>query len=189
MARRLGVRVPELALIDVDPEIGRREPDEEVQELVAASAGLNLAMDFLPGSIGYDRSFDVPVADASGVVWLDAYVANVDRSRRNTNLLIWHRSLWAIDHGACLAVPPLVGRSTALRPSPPTTTPITCSAGSAASAGRARRSERESHPAEEPSASVLTHVPDAWLAPECDPPDPRPPPDAATARSATWSSC
>ena len=102
LGQELGVRVPELALIDVDPEIGRREPDQEVQDLVAASAGLNLAMDFLPGSIGYDRSFDVPVADASAVVWLDAYVANVDRSRRNTNLLIWHRSLWAIDHGACL---------------------------------------------------------------------------------------
>ena len=63
LGQALGVRVPELALIEVDAEIGRREPDEEVQDLVAASAGLNLAMDFLPGSVGYDRSFDVPVAD------------------------------------------------------------------------------------------------------------------------------
>ena len=102
LGQELGVRIPDLALIDVDPEIGRREPDEEVQDLVTASAGVNLAMDFLPGSVGYDRSFDVSAADAARVVWLDAYVANVDRSRRNTNLLIWHKSLWAIDHGACL---------------------------------------------------------------------------------------
>ena len=71
LGRLLGVAVPELALIDVDPEIGRREPDEEVQALVTASAGLNLAVDFLPGAVGYDRSFVVPSEDAARVLWLD----------------------------------------------------------------------------------------------------------------------
>lgn len=102
LARRLDLAVPRLALIDVDAEIGRREPDEEVQELVAASAGLNLAVDFLPGAIGFDRSFEVERDLASRIVWLDALVANVDRSARNTNLLVWHRVLHVIDHGACL---------------------------------------------------------------------------------------
>ena len=67
-----------------------------------ASAGLNLAIDFLPGAVGYDRTFAVSREEAARVLWLDAYVANVDRSARNTNLLIWHKRLWAIDHGACL---------------------------------------------------------------------------------------
>ena len=102
LGRTLGIEIPELALIEVDAEIGRREPDEEVQELITKSAGLNLAIDFLPGAVGYDRSFDLSKDEASRVLWLDAYVANVDRSARNTNLLIWHKTLWAIDHGACL---------------------------------------------------------------------------------------
>ena len=92
LGRALGIAIPELALVEVDPEIGRREPDEEVQELVTASAGLNLGIDFLPGAVGYDRSFAVPRAEAARVVWLDGFVANVDRSARNTNLLIWHRA-------------------------------------------------------------------------------------------------
>src|SRR3712207_4742256 len=102
LGRLLGVPVPQLALIEVDAEIGRREPDEEVQQLVVTSAGLNLAIDFLPGAVGYDRSFAVPRDAAARVLWLDAFVANVDRSPRNTNLLVWHSRLWAIDHGACL---------------------------------------------------------------------------------------
>ena len=102
LGRLVGVPVPRLALIEVDAEIGRREPDEEVQELVVSSAGINLAIDFLPGAVGYDRSFAVPGDAAARLLWLDAFVANVDRSVRNTNLLIWHKRLWAIDHGACL---------------------------------------------------------------------------------------
>ena len=102
LGRMLGIEVPELALIEVDAEIGRREPDEEVQELITKSAGMNLAIDFLPGAVGFDRSFVISRDEASRVLWLDAYVANVDRSPRNTNLLIWHKTLWAIDHGACL---------------------------------------------------------------------------------------
>ena len=103
LARRLGLPVPELVLVQVDPLLGRSEPDEEVQDLLRASGGLNLGMDFLPGSLGFD-----PVAHtldsllASKVLWFDALVSNVDRSWRNPNLLMWHRELYLIDHGACL---------------------------------------------------------------------------------------
>jgi len=101
--RRLGLRVPELKLMELDPVIGKSEPDYEVQELLIRSGGLNLAVDFLPGSFGYDGSSGRPDDDeAARILWLDAFVANVDRSWRNTNLLVWHRQLWLIDHGAAL---------------------------------------------------------------------------------------
>ncbi|MEV1239512.1 HipA family kinase [Nonomuraea sp. NPDC050022] len=103
LARRLGLRTPEIKLIDLDPQIAIREPDEEVQDLLKASTGLNLAIDFLPGSLGFepltwtpDRMF------ASRVVWFDGLIHNVDRSWRNPNLLVWHRDIWLIDHGAAL---------------------------------------------------------------------------------------
>src|SRR2546427_94946 len=103
LARRLGILVPEIKTIELDEEIGRREPDPEVQDLLVASAGLNLAVDFLPGSLGYDgKSFRPDPALAARILWLDAFVANVDRSWRNPNLLVWHRRLWAIDHGSAL---------------------------------------------------------------------------------------
>lgn len=101
--RRLGLRVPELKLMDLDPVIGRSEPDEEIQDLLVRSAGLNLAVDFLPGSFGYDGSSARPDdLTMARILWLDAYVANVDRSWRNPNLLVWHKNLWLIDHGAAL---------------------------------------------------------------------------------------
>ena len=103
LARRLGIAVPELKTIELDEAIGLREPDPEVQDLLVASAGLNLAVDFLPGALGYDGiSFSPDRALAARILWLDALVANVDRSWRNPNLLVWHRRLWAIDHGAAL---------------------------------------------------------------------------------------
>ena len=102
LGRRLGLRVPELRAIQLDPAIGRYEADEEVQDLLTASVGLNLAVDFLPGSFGWDPGFAVPEQEALRVLWLDAFTANVDRSWRNPNLLIWHRELWLIDHGAAL---------------------------------------------------------------------------------------
>jgi hypothetical protein len=101
--RRLGLRVPELKLMELDPVIGRSEPDEEIQELLIRSGGLNLAVDFLPGSFGYDGSSGTPSPqEQARILWLDAYVANVDRSWRNTNMLVWHKELWLIDHGAAL---------------------------------------------------------------------------------------
>jgi hypothetical protein len=103
LARRTGLRVPELVLAQLDPELARREPDPEIQHLLKASAGLNLGVDFLPGAIGYDGTAWRPTAaEAARTVWLDAYTANVDRTWRNPNLLVWHRELWAIDHGAAL---------------------------------------------------------------------------------------
>lgn len=102
LARRLGLRVPELRALQLDPAIGKYEADEEVQDLLTASVGLNLAVDFLPGSFGWDPNVVVDPAEASRVLWLDAFTANVDRTWRNPNLLLWHRDLWLIDHGAAL---------------------------------------------------------------------------------------
>ena len=103
LARAVGLRVPELVLVDVDPELGRSEPDEEVQDLLKASGGLNLGMDFLPGSLGFDPlAHRIEAVEAATVVWFDDLVGNVDRSWRNPNLLMWHRQLWLIDHGSCL---------------------------------------------------------------------------------------
>ncbi|MBB5937202.1 HipA family kinase [Streptomyces zagrosensis] len=103
LGRRLGLRVPELVQMQLDPVIGLAEPDQEVQELLKASGGLNLGMDYLPGSIGFDPlAFAVDPVDAGRVVWFDALISNVDRSWRNPNLLVWHGELWLIDHGATM---------------------------------------------------------------------------------------
>ena len=103
LARAIGLPVPELVFVDLDADLARTEPDPEIQELIRASAGLNLALDYLPGSVGFDPVADrIDAALASEVVWFDAYTSNVDRTARNTNLLMWHRRLWLIDHGACL---------------------------------------------------------------------------------------
>jgi hypothetical protein len=102
LARALGLPVPELVLIELDPALGAAEPDPEIQELIAASAGLNLGVDYLPGSLPYMPT-DPPDAElAADVVWLDAFVTNVDRTPRNPNLLRWHGNLYLIDHGASL---------------------------------------------------------------------------------------
>jgi hypothetical protein len=100
----LGLNVPELVLIDVEPALGRTEPDQEIQELVTVSAGLNLGLAYLPGAVMFDpgASPPPPPALASSVVWADAYLSNVDRTARNSNLLVWERDLWLIDHGAAL---------------------------------------------------------------------------------------
>ena len=104
IARAVGLPVPELVFVHVDPELARAEPDPEIQDLIAASAGLNLGVDFLPGSLPYNPA-DPPDAElAADVVWLDALVENVDRTPRNPNLLRWHGNLWLIDHGASLFV-------------------------------------------------------------------------------------
>jgi hypothetical protein len=103
LARAIGLPVPELVFVDLDADLARTEPDPEIQELIRASAGLNLALDFLPGSVGFDPVADrIEAALASEVVWFDAFTSNVDRTARNTNLLMWHRRLWLIDHGASL---------------------------------------------------------------------------------------
>ena len=104
LARALGFPVPELVLIELDATIGRAEPDREIQDLLLASDGLNLGVDFLPGSLPFSPAAGPPPDPdfAADVVWLDAFVTNVDRTARNTNMLMWHRRLWLIDHGATL---------------------------------------------------------------------------------------
>jgi hypothetical protein len=103
LARGLGLPVPELVLVDVDPGLASGEPDEEVQDLLRASAGLNLGVDFLPGALDYDPvAFPVDPLTAGRVLWFDAVTGNMDRSYRNPNLLEW-RGMWLIDHGATLS--------------------------------------------------------------------------------------
>ncbi len=102
LATRLGLRAPRLVGLQLDAGIARYEADEEVQDLINASTGLNLGADFLPGSFALDRSYEVDPDLAARVLWLDAFIANVDRSWRNPNMLVWHGDLWLIDHGASL---------------------------------------------------------------------------------------
>jgi hypothetical protein len=103
LARAAGLPVPEIVLVNLDAELARTEPDPEIQDLIKASTGLNLALDYLPGSVAFDPVAVQPEASlASAIVWLDAYLTNVDRTARNTNMLMWHRRLWLIDHGAAL---------------------------------------------------------------------------------------
>lgn len=103
LARRLGFRVPDQVIIELDPVIGRHEPDTDVQTLLKASTGWNLGSDFLPGSLGFDPlGWEADADLASRVLWFDAFIGNVDRSWRNPNMLVWHGELWLIDHGASL---------------------------------------------------------------------------------------
>jgi hypothetical protein len=103
LARAAGLPVPEIVCIELDAELARTEPDAEIQDLMRASAGLNLAMDYLPSAVTFDPIAHPPDAGlAARIVWFDAYVTNVDRTPRNSNLLVWHRQLWLIDHGAAL---------------------------------------------------------------------------------------
>jgi hypothetical protein len=105
LARALGLLVPEIVFALLDPDIGRTEPDEEIQDLIRASPGLNFGMDYLPGSVAFDPVAERPDPElASSIVWFDALTVNVDRTARNTNMLVWHRRLWLIDHGAALYV-------------------------------------------------------------------------------------
>jgi len=104
LARALGFNVPELTLVELDPVLGRAEPDPEIQDLLVASAGLNLGVDFLPGALPFSPAAGMtPDPElAANVVWFDALVTNVDRTAQNPNLLLWHDRLWLIDHGAAL---------------------------------------------------------------------------------------
>lgn len=103
IARTLSLPVPEIVLAELDGDLARTEPDPEIQSLIRASAGLNLALDYLPGSMTYDPlALKVDETLASKVVWFDAFISNVDRTPRNVNMLIWHKKLWLIDHGASL---------------------------------------------------------------------------------------
>ncbi|MEO7115734.1 MAG: HipA family kinase [Caldimonas sp.] len=110
LARACGLAVPEIVLAHLDADLARTEPDPEIQDLIRASAdladgsvGINLALDYLPGSVTFDPLSFTPDAElASRIVWFDAFTSNIDRTARNTNMLVWHGRLWLIDHGAAL---------------------------------------------------------------------------------------
>jgi hypothetical protein len=106
LGRALGLPIPEIVFVELDPALGRSEPDPEIQDLVTASAGLNLALAYLAGALAFEPLFAPPAAVelASAIVWFDAYTTNVDRTARNTNMLLLNRQLWLIDHGASLYV-------------------------------------------------------------------------------------
>jgi len=165
LGRALGLPVPELVELHLDAGLASAEPDEEVQDLLRASHGSNLGMDFLPGSLGLERPDGVDPVLAAQVVWFDALVQNVDRSWRNPNLLRWHGTPWLIDHGAALYFHHdwSTRATAATRPYPaardhvllPVAAPL-----------------REAHESLAPSvdrdvlAAVLEAVPDGWLADE-----------------------
>lgn len=103
IARLAGLRVPELVFLDIDEDFGRTEPDEEIQDLLKASRGLNLGLHFLSGAMTLDPYANpVSAVEASKILWVDAFLTNIDRTVKNTNMLLWHGETWLIDHGASL---------------------------------------------------------------------------------------
>jgi hypothetical protein len=167
IGRTLGLRVPELALMELDSALGRNEPDAEIRELLLASHGLNLAMDYLPGSVMFDPAARLPggavdAEVASRAVWFDAFVTNIDRTARNPNLLWWHKKLYFIDHGASLYFHHSWdgAEEKALRPFPPIRDHVLLRW-----ASRIAEVDGEVRPllTETVLAGILAQVPDAWL--------------------------
>jgi len=164
LGRAAGLPVPEIVFVELDPELARTEPDPEIQDLIRASAGLNLGLDYLPGAVTFDPVAELPDPDlASRIVWFDAYLSNLDRTPRNTNLLVWHRRLWLIDHGAALyhhhSRDGLAGRSR--DPFPRVREHVLLPAAAALAEVDADLASRL---APEVVAAVLDLIPDAWLA-------------------------
>ncbi len=163
LARAVGLPVPELVVIDILPELGHAEPDAEIQDLLAASPGPNLGMDFLPGALPFTLPADPPMdpAFAADVVWLDTLVTNVDRTARNPNLLTWHGRTWLIDHGAAFfrqhAGRPLA--ESASEPVPMLTDHVLLPLASSIADADARLIDR----ARAAIDDSVTLVPDAWL--------------------------
>ncbi|MEJ8836829.1 HipA family kinase [Ramlibacter sp. AN1133] len=165
LARALGLLVPEIVFMNLDGDLARTEADPEIQDLIRASVGLNVALDFLPSALAYDPLVWQPdAALASRIVWFDAFVMNVDRTARNTNMLLWHRRLWLIDHGASLYFQHQWDDYMARSTSPFASVkdhvllPLAAALGDADQEGRLRLSD-------EVIARVVSLIPDAWL---CD---------------------
>ncbi|MEX0620054.1 MAG: HipA family kinase [Solirubrobacterales bacterium] len=168
LGRAIGLRIPELVVMDVAPELGHAEPDPEIQELINASPGANLAMDFLPGALPFDGSSSqgLDPGEAAAIVWFDWLITNVDRTPRNPNLLTWHGDLWLIDHGAAFfrqhGSEPL--SMTAERPTPMMKEHVLLpGSGSVREAG-----ELLAESANEAVGSAVAAVPSEWLGPEPD---------------------
>ena len=158
LARGLGLPVPELVFVEVDAELGRAEPDPEIQDLINASVGVNLGVDFLPGALPYTPVQPPEPELAAAVVWLDALVENVDRTPRNPNMLRWHGNLWLIDHGASLFVHHGSGDplTVATRPFPAIREHVLLPA-----AGSVADADARLAPLADPAAAAAL-VPDAW---------------------------
>ncbi len=173
LARRAGLPVPVIAFVEVDPALGAAEPDPEIQDLLRASIGRNLGIDFLPGALAFDPAAapEVDAGLAAEVVWLDALVTNVDRTPRNPNLLVWHGRLWLIDHGAALYVHHRTWRLAehAADPFPAIADHVLLPyAGPVPEAG-----ERLAPALDEPAlAAIAALVPDDWLVAEGEDADP-----------------
>jgi hypothetical protein len=167
LARAAGLPVPEIVFVELDPELGRAEPDPEIQELIAASGGRNIGLDFLPGSLTYNPAAGPPPDPelAAEIVWLDALCTNVDRSPQNPNLLLWHSRLWLIDHGAALYLqhawqdPPADAR----RPFPLIGGHVLLPCAADVAAADARLAPRLGREVVE---RVLALVPEDWFAPQ-----------------------
>ena len=177
IGRAIGLAVPELALMELDSALGRNEPDYEIRELLLASHGLNLAMDYLPGSVMFDPAVRMPAGAvdervASLAVWFDAFVTNIDRTARNPNLLWWHKKLYFIDHGASLYFHHSWDgvEEKALRPFPPVRDHVLLRW-----AGRIAEVDDAVRPllTEAVLTGILAQVPDAWLAVSQDNPEER----------------
>jgi hypothetical protein len=166
IGRALGLPIPEIVLAELDSSLGRAERHQEIQALLLASGGLNLGLDYLPGALAFDplAAESVDPLLASSIVWFDAYITNVDRTLRNTNLLVWHRRLWLIDHGAALYFHHNWGEGLTRSQSPfapirqHVLLPWTTQLAEADALLRPRLSE-------ELLWGILAEVPDAWLAP------------------------
>lgn len=165
LARALAIAVPELAVLELPRAIARYEPDVEVQDLLTASLGDNLGVDFLPGALGYDGSAPATRDLAERILWLDALTANVDRTWRNPNLLTWHGATWAIDHGAALyfhhSWPDATPDATRFAAQPYDAT--THVLGALASDVRARHAEFSALLDTPTIAAAVAAVPDRWL--------------------------
>lgn len=164
IGRRLGLRVPDLALVELGPDIPRTEPDAEIREHLMRSTGTNLGLDFLPGALPFQPAAYRPIDPvlAADIVWFDAFTANVDRTTRNTNMLLWHDDMWLIDHGAAILPhhrwtwPAEQGR----RPFPPITDHVLLPAAGSIVDADARLAKRLDETA---LWSIIGAVPDAWL--------------------------
>src|SRR3954467_7975954 len=164
IGRALGLPVPELVFVELDPVLSNAEPDPEIQELIKASAGLNLALDYLPGSLAFVPAVAPPLDPvvAAQVVWFDAFVTNVDRTPRNPNLLLWHRRLWLIDHGAALYAQHAPGdfAAAARRPFPQIADHVLLPYAASILAADARLAERVDRAALDRIAAL---IPDGWV--------------------------
>lgn len=164
IGRLAGLPIPEIVFVVLPPDLARTEPDAEIQSLIGASGGLNLALDYLPGSVTFDPLVYQPDAKlASAVVWFDAFICNVDRTARNVNMLMWHRRLWLIDHGAALYFQHAwnQGGQHALTPFPRIVDHVLLRF---ASGLKEADAEMKSRILVDKIADIVKLIPDAWLA-------------------------